>query len=152
MVPSIDDLPHPVLERITWVERKRWRAALERQYQTRGSSYRRSLRWYGETGATDLTVANLWLLQSVPFIVLIFVSSFVENGPLLLLALVGAFLYQTRRVGKRWRQDSGVGPPPRWRSRTGYQPPEGDETTPPIGWAQTSKIPPGWTHPDDLAP
>jgi hypothetical protein len=57
-------------------------------------------------------------------------------------------LYQAIRAGQSWRQQHGVGRPPVWRSRKGYQPSEGGEATPPIGWAITSKVPPGWTDPD----
>jgi hypothetical protein len=157
MAPSLDDLPHPALERVTRVERRIWGAALERQYRSRKSLFRRNLPWYGDVGATYLSVASLWLLQSFTFIVVMFLSRIVENGPLFLVAVVGAFAciavaavrtYQSIRVGRSWRQDNGVGRPPRWRSRAVYQAPEGGETTPPIGWAQTSKIPPGWKDPD----
>jgi len=152
-----NELPCPVLDRVTRVERKLWGSAIERQYRSPRSSYRRNLRWYGEVGATYLSVANLWLLLSVTPIVFIFVSQIVENGPLFLVALVGGFsclgaaairTYQAIRIGRSWRQEHGVEPAPRWRSRTGYQPPKGGTTTPPIGWAQTSKVPPGWKDPD----
>ena len=157
MAPSTDDLPHPVLERDTGVERKLWRAALERQYRSRRSSYRRNLPWYGDVGAAYLGVASLWLALCYPLIVFIVVSQIVEHGPLLLAALAGAFAcicasavrtYFAFRVGRTWRRENGVGRPPRWKSLTGYQPSEGGETSPPIGWAQTSKVPPGWKDPD----
>ena len=160
MAPDTDEPPHPALDRVTGIERKLWGATLERQYRSQGSSYRRYLRWYGEVGATYLSVANLWLLLSFPLVVFVFVSRITENGPLLLVTLIGAVAcisvaaartYQTIRVGRSWRQNHGVGRPPRWRSRSGYQPPEGGETTPPIGWAITSKVPPGWTDPDKSA-
>jgi hypothetical protein len=156
-----DELPYPALDRVTGVERKLWSAALERQYRSRGSWYRRNLLWYGDVGATYLSVANLWLLPCFPLVVFVFVSQIVGNGPLFLVALVGTLsllsvsafrTFQARRVGRSWRQVNGVGRPPRWRSRPGYQPPPGGETTPPIGWAQTSKVPPGWKIPDDGPP
>lgn len=155
--PNAGDLPHPASDRLTGVERKLWHAALERQYRSPKSSYRRNLPWYGEVGATYLGVASLWLALCYPLIVVIVVSQIVENGPLLLAGLVGAFVcigvsavrtYLGIRVGRNWREHNGVGRPPRWRSRTGYQPPEGGETTPPTGWAQTSNVPPGWKDPD----
>lgn len=157
MAQSGRDIPRPALERVTGIERKLWSAAIERQYRSPRSSYRRNLPWYGEVGATYLSVANLWLLLSFPFILSVFVSQIVENGPLLVVALVGTIvclgesavrLYKAIRVGRSWRQDHGVRQPPRWKSRNPYQPPEGGETTPPIGWAQTSKVPPGWNDPD----
>ena len=157
MAPGTDEPPQPVLERVTRIERKFGAVVLQRQYQNPGSFYRRNVRWYGDLATTYLVVANIWLLQAFPFIILIWVSSFVENGPLLLLALAVGFacigagtvrLYQAIRIGRDWRQENGVGRPPRWRSRTPFEPPEGSETSPPIGWAQTSKVPPGWTDPD----
>lgn len=153
----MEDLPHPVLERVSRLERKVWGPALGRQYQSRKSFYRRNLPWYGDVGATYLSVAGLWLLLSVPFILSIYLGDFAENGPLLLVAYVGSFfclgvaalrLYQAFQVGRSWRRDNGVGRPPRWRSRTAYRPPPGGETTPPIGWAQGSNVPPGWKNPD----
>ena len=157
MALNAGDLPHPALDRLIGGERKLWHAALERQYRSPKSSYRRNLPWYGDVGATYLGVATLWLVPCYPLIVLVVVSQLVENGPLLLVALLGALAclsataartYLAVRVGRTWRQDNGVGRPPKWKSRTGYQPPEGGETRPPIGWAQTSKIPPGWKDPD----
>lgn len=146
-----------MLDRVTGVERKLWGTAIERIYRIPKSSYQRNARWYGELGATYLVVAILWLLLSVPLIVFVFVGGFTENGPLLLVALIAGIvclsvaavrIYQGIRVGRIWRHDNGVDPPPRWKPRNEYRPPDGGETTPPIGWAVTSKVPPGWTDPD----
>ena len=137
----------PDTTRLTRFEKRVWGPVVLQQFHSTRSTYQKNLKRYGDLGAVFISVANLWIGFSFPFVAAVFVAGALSVPEVevvtaclgfLMLAMGAWRLTQGVQEGKRFRQG---------HEDVEQEPEKTEAQPPPTGWAVQTRSSRSKRHP-----